>query len=286
MAAAPSLRPNKDKTTMVRIIGGIIGLGFAFVLMLAFYGTVTTPAPAETAAEKFHVSPRSAGLSSDGVFGKFDLRQVQRGFQVYKDVCSACHSLHMVSFRDLKDLGYSDPEVKAIAKQWDDKAKQPTFDAKTGQAGERGNIPSDRIPMVYYAAQGSPPDLSLIAKARHGGGDYVYSLLTGYKEQPAELLKEFPDAKTPDGLYFNPHFANLNISMPPPLTAEGQVQYADGTKATVDQMAKDVSAFLVWTAEPTLQKRHSAGFATLAFLLLFCFLAYGAYQSVWAGKKH
>jgi len=273
---------------MVRIIGAIIGLGFAAVLALAFITTAWTPGAAETAAEEVHKAHplKSAGLASDGVLGKFDLQQVQRGFQVYKDVCSACHSLHMVSFRDLKDLGYTDAQVKAIAKSWDDKAKQPTFDVKTGQAGERGNIPSDHIPMVYYAASGSPPDLSLIAKARNGGGDYIYSLLTGYQDQPAELLKKHPDAKTPVGLYYNPYFSNLNIAMPKPLTADGQVQYTDGTAPTVDHMSKDVAAFLVWAAEPTLQKRHQAGFATLGFLLIFCFLCYGAYRSVWADTAH
>ncbi|WP_430323946.1 cytochrome c1, partial [Salmonella enterica] len=95
----------------------------------------------------------------------------------------------------------------------------------------------------------------LITKARHEGPEYVYSLLTGYAEQPAELLKKYPDAKTPDGLYYNPYFANLNIAMPAPLTTDGQVTYADGTKASVDQMAQDVAAFLTWTAEPKLEKR-------------------------------
>jgi ubiquinol-cytochrome c reductase cytochrome c1 subunit len=124
-------------------------------------------------------------------------QQLQRGFQVYKEVCSACHSLKHVAFRDLQQLGYSEAEVKAIAKQWG--TKQPTFDPKTGDRGERDNLPADHFPMVYYAGQGSPPDLSLITKARHEGGAYVYSLLTGYQDQPAELLKKFPDARRRKG---------------------------------------------------------------------------------------
>jgi ubiquinol-cytochrome c reductase cytochrome c1 subunit len=157
--------------------------------------------------------------------------------------------------------------VKKIAKDW--AVKQPVFDPKAGTWGERDNTPSDRFPKVYYAGTGTPPDLSLITKARHDGAAYVYSLLTGYEEkQPAELLKQFPGAKTPEGSHYNPYFANLNIAMPPPLTSENQVTYSDGTRATVDQMAKDVSAFLVWTAEPTMQSRHAAGLAVVIFLLI------------------
>ncbi len=113
-----------------------------------------------------------------------------------------------------------------------------------------------------------------------------YSLLTGYQPQSAEMLKEFPDVKTPEGLHANPYFATMNIAMPPPLTSEGQVQYLDGTKPTVDQMAKDVSAFLVWTAEPNLTARHSYGWPVIIFLLIFVFLAWGAYQNVWRNVKH
>ena len=125
-----------------------------------------------------------------------------------------------------------------------------------------------------------------MAKARHDGGAYIYSLLTGYQNQPAKLLKEFPSAKTPAGLYYNPYFANLNLAMPPPLTAEGQVTYAPGNpKPTVDQMSKDVSAFLVWTAEPNLQGRHKGGWAVLAFMIVATILAYLSYRNIWAEAK-
>ena len=139
---------------------------------------------------------------------------------------------------------------------------------------------------MVYGGQGSPPDLSLITKARHGGASYVNSLLTGYQEQPADLLKKFPDAKTPEGLHYNPYFANLNIAMPPPLTSDGQVTYGDGTKATVSQMSQDVSAFLVWTAEPNLAKRHQTGWPVLGFLLFATILTYLSYRNIWADKKH
>ena len=132
-----------------------------------------------------------------------------------------------------------------------------------------------------------------MAKAREGGPDYIHALLLGYRdqegyknEQGEVLLKKFPGSKTPDGLYFNPVFANLNIHMPPPLTSDGQVGYADGTKASKDQMARDIAAFLTWTAEPNLEARHQAGFAAVVFILGFILLAWGAYKNVWRGEAH
>ena len=158
----------------------------------------------------------------------------------------------------------------------------------------RKATPADKFPSPYAnetAARAAnnnalPPDLSLITKARHEGPAYVHSLLTGYQAQPAKLLQEFPDTKTPPSLHYNPYFANLNVAMPPPLVAEGQVTYSDGTKATVDQMAQDVSAFLVWTAEPKLEARHRAGIAIVIFLLIATALGFLAYRNVWAGVKH
>ncbi len=272
---------------MVRYISAAVGAAFVFVLALGLFGSVkgviTDPAP-ETATEMFHRHPKEIAFTSDGMMGKFDRRQVQRGFQVYKEVCSACHSLGRVAFRDLGKLGYTEAEVKKIAADWS--SKQSVQDPKSGDRTERANIASDHFPHVFYPGQGNPPDLSLITKAREGGAAYVASLLTGYQEQPAALLTKFPDAKTPDGTYYNPYFANLNIAMPPPLASEGQVTYVDGTKPTVDQMAKDVAAFLVWTAEPELEQRHSMGFAVLGFLLIGTILAYGSYRTIWRNVKH
>ena len=243
------------------------------------------------AEEEFHLPPKSLHLASDGPFGHFDKQQLQRGFQVYKEVCSACHSMKLVHFRDLRELGYSEAEVKAIANQW--QTEVPDINPDTGEVSTRKGTPPDAFPSPYpndTAARAAnnnalPPDLSLITKARHGGAAYVYSILTGFQPQPAELLKKFPTAKTPPNLHYNPYFANLNIAMPPPLVSEGQVQFADGTKPTVAQMATDVAAFLVWTAEPKLENRHASGLSVVVFLLFATILGFLAYKNVWAEAK-
>jgi len=280
---------------MVRLLGFLVGLAFAGVLLISlFFGLsdwVSNP-PEATAEHEFHKHPKPLHLASDGPFGHFDEQQLQRGFQVYKEVCAACHGLNLVAFRNLEGLGYSEAEVKAIADQW--QIEVPTINPETGEPATRKAIPSDRFPSPYaneVAARAAnnnayPPDLSLITKAREGGAAYIYSLLTGYQNQPAELLQHFPAAKTPAGLHYNPYFANLNIAMPPPLTADGQVTYAPGNPApTVDQMAKDVSAFLVWAAEPSLARRHAAGLAVVIFLLFATVLGYLAYRNIWATAK-
>lgn len=279
---------------LLRGILGFIGAVFAGVLLISLISGVATyvnSPPAPLASEEFHKPPKPLHLASDGPFGKFDKRQLQRGFQVYSEVCSACHSLKLVSFRDLKGLGYDDAEVKKIASDW--KTEVPSINPDTGEDATRKALPSDTFPPPFpneVAARAAnnnalPPDLSLITKAREGGAAYVYSLLTGFQNQPADLLKKFPDAKTPPNLHYNPYFANLNIAMPPPLTTDGQVQYEDGTKPTVDQMAKDVAAFLVWTAEPNLEARRAAGFAVVIFLLIGTILGYLAYHQIWDEAK-
>ena len=280
---------------MIRWIARVIGAGFVLAVLWAFGTTLATnlqSPPAPTAEHEFHRHPKEVAFASDGPFGKFDKQQVQRGFQVYKEVCSGCHSLTRVSFRDLHQLGYEEAEVKAIANQW--QVEVPSVNPETGEPATRKAVPSDYFPSPYAnetAARAAnnnalPPDLSLMAKARHDGPAYIYSILTGYQNQPAELLKKFPAAKTPPSLHYNPYFANLNIAMPPPLTSEGQVTYAPGNpKPTVDQMAKDVAAFLMWTAEPNLQGRHKTGFAVLAFLIVATILAYLSYQNIWAEAK-
>ena len=278
----------------MRFILGFIGAVFAVILLISFFSnlaTYFTSPPPPLAADYFHEEPKALHLASDGPFGKFDNQQLQRGFQVYSEVCSACHSLKLVAFRDLQGIGYNEAEIKKIASDW--KAQVPSINPDTGEASTRKAIPSDTFPPPFTndtAARAAnnnalPPDLSLITKAREGGAAYVYSLLTGFQNQPAELLKRFPDAKTPPNLHYNPYFANLNIAMPPPLTTNGQVQYQDGTKPTVDQMAKDVAAFLVWTAEPNLAARHAAGIAVTVFLLFATILGYLAYQQIWHDAK-
>ncbi|WP_296679372.1 cytochrome c1 [Novosphingobium sp.] len=270
---------------MIRIFSILVGLFFAGALAWSLLwdtiGFAQEGLP-HTVEHAFHKHPEGLSLASDGWLGKFDKKQVKRGFEVYQQVCASCHALKHVAYRDLAALEYSPAEIKELAAAATVNAPDPL----TGELKDRPGLPADHFPPVIYAGQGHPPDLSLIAKARHGGAAYIHSLLTGYQAQPAELLKEFPDAKTPDGLYYNPYFANLNIAMPPPLTSDGQVTYSDGTKASIDQMSKDVSAFLVWTAEPKLDKRHQVGFWWVGFLIYATALGYMAYRNVWAGTKH
>ncbi len=288
---------------MVRFLGGLVGLFFAAILLFSFgKGAVSfiTEPPAPTAEQEFHLHPRQIAWSFDGPLGKYDTAQLQRGFQVFSEVCSACHTIHQVAFRDLTALGYNEAEIKAIAKNW--KVKTPDIDPKTGEMSTRDPVPADKFPLVYPNAVAAaaannnaiPPDLSLMAKARHDGSNYIHSLLTGYTEQVGyknekgeELLKKFPDVKTPEGLHFNPYFANLNLAMAPPLTSEGQVTYGEGQpKPTVDQMATDVAAFLTWAAEPKLEARKSAGLAVIFFLFFATVLAYMSYRNIWANEKH
>ena len=282
----------------MRFILGFIGSVFAAILLFSMISNLATYAknpPAPLAAEEFHREPKALHLKSDGPFGKFDKAQLQRGFQVYSEVCSACHSLKLVSFRDLKGLGYNDAEIKKIASDW--KTQVPSINPDTGEPAGRKALPSDNFPAPFaneVAARAAnnnalPPDLSLMTKAREGGPAYVYSLLTGYRNADTyrdEHGKPLPaDAKPPQGLHFNPYFANLNVAMPPPLTTNGQVTFADGTNPTVDQMARDVAAFLVWTAEPNLENRHAAGLAVAIFLLVASMLGYLAYRQIWHDAK-
>jgi ubiquinol-cytochrome c reductase cytochrome c1 subunit len=273
---------------MVRLLGILIGLGFVLVatwsLGWGVYEYIKNPHE-ESVEHRFHEEPRSIAFSFDGPFGKYDRAQLQRGFQVYKEVCASCHGLNYVAFRNLADLGYGEEEVKAIADQW--QIQVPSVDPKTGEASTRKALPADKFPNPYpneVAARAAnnnayPPDLSLMTKARHGGAAYVASLLTGYRNPPANLPK---DNRPGPGLYYNPVFPNLNIAMPPPLR-DDQVSYADGTRPTANQMAADVSAFLAWTAEPRLENRKRTGWATLIFLLLATILSYLAYQNIWHG---
>lgn len=279
---------------MIRLVGILVGLGFTFVVSLAFVVGAYTAAtePAEPTAEKvFHRAAHNpaGGFTFDGLFPQWDVAQLQRGYQVYKEVCAACHSLNQVSFRNLSELGYTEDEVKAEAASW----TVPGINPDTGEASTRPGLPTDKFPSPYAnniaaaAANNNaiPPDLSLMTKARHHGSAYVYSLLTGYQEPSAELLAQFPDIAPGAGLYHNPYFANLNLAMAPPITADGQVTYADGTEATVKQMSADVAAFLTWTAEPSLVDRVRLGWNVLGFLLFATILAWLAKKQIWANAK-
>jgi ubiquinol-cytochrome c reductase cytochrome c1 subunit len=278
---------------MIRVISFVVGVVFAGVLLIAMIGNLSTyftSPPAPLPAEEFHLAPKHLALASDGPFGRFDNQQLQRGFQVYSEVCSACHSLKLASFRELKGLGYNEAEIKKIASDW--KTEVPSINPDTGEPATRKALPSDTFPAPFpneTAARAAnnnalPPDLTLITKAREGGAAYVYSLLTGYQNQPAELLHKFPDAKTPPGLHYNPYFANLNIAMPQPIKG-GEVTFADGTPNTLENEARDVAAFLVWAGEPNLGNRHAAGLAVVVFLLFASVLAYLAYRQIWHEAK-
>ena len=236
-------------------------------------------------------APRHVNWSFEGPFGTYDRGALQRGFQVYKEVCSACHSLNMVAFHDLAapgGPGFTEAQAKVIASGYKIAAepndKGETTDAN-GNRLTRPGILADHFPPPFpneQAARASnggalPPDLSLIIKARAGGPDYVYSILTGFGHKPP---KGFVVQK---GKYFNPYFAGGNISMPPPLN-NGSVTFNDGTPPTVSNEAKSIVTFLSWASEPNLEQRHQVGFQVLAFTLLLSGLLFLAYRRIWHGR--
>lgn len=249
------------KMTTMRAILAALTLGFA--------------APAFAAGEQ--PAPPAVKWSFNGPFGTFDRAELQRGYQVYKEVCAACHAMKYVAFRNLRDLGFSEAEVKALA---------ATFQVTDGpnDAGEmfqRAGQPQDKFPAPFpneKAARASnggayPLDLSLIAKARAQGPDYIKALLTGYKPAPAGFALG-------EGLQYNEYFAGHQIAMPQPLN-DDQVTYADGTKASVEQMAHDVSAFLMWAAEPKLEDRKRMGLKVMIFLIVLTGLFFAAKKRIW-----
>ena len=277
------------KLLSVRLVAILVGLGFAAAVLWALAVGVYNLATEEQAGHIPYEKPEDFAWSFDGPFGKWDQAQLQRGLKVYDEVCSACHSLKFVAFRDLEQLGYSEGQVKAYAA-----AKQvPGIDPNTGEATSRPGLPTDYFPSPYpnnvaaAAANNNaiPPDLSLMTKARGNGTNYVASLLIGYAEPTAELLEHHPEAAPGPGLHHNPYFPNLNLAMAPPLTSTGQVTYDDGTEATVEQMSTDVAAFLTWTAEPTLVKRKQTGWPVLIFLLFATVLAYMSKRQIWSAIK-
>jgi cytochrome c1 len=221
-----------------------------------------------------------------GPFGTYDRSSAQRGFQVYKEVCSACHSLSLLSYRNLTDLGLTEAQVKGIAAE----VQVPDI-GDDGSAIERPARPSDKFKKPFAneqaaaAANGgkAPPDLSVIVKAREGGPDYIFSLLTGYvafdKLKP-EQVKEFNVTKDDN---FNLYFPGHRIAMPPPLS-DGKVNYVDGTKNTLDQQARDVVEFLAWASEPHLEDRNRTGVRVILFLLAMAGFMYAVKRQIWADQ--
>ncbi len=217
--------------------------------------------------------------SFDGLFGAYDRASLQRGFQVYTQVCAACHSMERLSYRNLTALGYTADEVKAIA------ASHTVHDGPNdeGEMFDRPGLPSDGFvgpfPNKKAAAAANngavPPDMSLLAKARHGGASYIYGILTGYEEQPPAGVTLLPSQ------HWNKYMPGHVIAMPPPIM-DGQVAYEDGSPQTVDQYAKDVASFLTWAAEPHMEDRKRIGLKVLIFLLVFTGIMYAVKKKVWA----
>lgn len=242
--------------------------------------------PVVASAEEDIKPPEQIEWSFEGQFGKFDRVAIQRGFQVYKEVCSACHSLKRIAFRNLEEVGFSTEEVKAIASEYS------IVDGpdNEGEMFERPGKPSDYLPPPYpnekaaSAANNNnalPPDLSLIVKARHDGANYVYSLLTGYQEPPSYF-------NLGENMYYNPYFSGggRQFSMIPPLMEAGLVTYQnENIESTIEQMAYDVVNFLQWAAEPEMEKRKSLGAKTLVFLAVFTVLFYLLKNKIWKRIK-
>lgn len=237
-----------------------------------------------------------------GPLGTFDKGQLQRGLKVYREVCAACHGLQYVAFRTLDDLGYSEGQLRALAAEYTVQ-DGPNAD---GEMFERPALPSDYFPSPYPNVEAAaaanngaaPPDLSLIAKARgvergfptfvfdivtqyaENGPDYIHALLTGYGEEPP------PSVQVPEGTYYNPYFVSgAALAMPPPL-ADGQVTYDDGAPQTLQQYSEDVTAFLMWAAEPHMEDRKRIGFQAIIFLSVLALLVWLVKRRIWATVEH
>ena len=225
--------------------------------------------------------PIQVDWSFKGITGKFDRSSLQRGYQVYNEVCASCHSMNLLSYRNLGEEGgpeFSVDQVKAIAANFE-VTDGPNSE---GEMFTRPGRPSDKFVSPYQNAQAAmaanggayPPDMSVLVKARKGGADYIYSVLIGYEEAPAGFELE-------DGVYYNKYMYGNKIKMAKPL-AEGSVSYADGTEATESQMAMDVTTFLTWASEPHLEARHQTGFKVIMYLIILTILVYLSMRRLWS----
>ncbi|HLY04142.1 MAG TPA: cytochrome c1 [Rhizomicrobium sp.] len=253
------------------------------VLGLSLAATVTFAQPSTDALPPKHVS-----FSFEGPFGTYDRGALQRGFQVYKEVCSACHSLNHIAFHNLSEdggPGFTDEQAKAIAASYRVAAgpndQGETVDSSGRPLTRPGTI-ADHFPPPFANEQAArtanggalPPDLSLVVKARAGGPQYVYSIVTGFHQKPPSWFKVLPNK------YYNPYFAGWNISMPPPL-ADGSVKFSDGTPDNLDQEAHDVVTFLTWASDPRMEERKRLGLGVMAFLIVFSGLLFLSYRRIW-----
>ena len=224
------------------------------------------------------VTLKTRDWSFSGPFGTFDKAAMQRGFQVYNEVCAGCHSMKLIAFRNFADLGYNDAEIKALAAQYEVQ-DGPNDD---GEMFMRPAIPADRMPTPYAndnaARAGNngalPPDLSLIAKARPDGPNYLYSLLSSYENAPN-------DKEVPDGMYYNAAYPGHLIAMPQPLYGD-DVEYSDGAATSIEAVSADLTQFLMWAAEPKMEVRKRTGVAAVFFLGIFVIFSYLAKRRIWA----
>ncbi len=240
-----------------------------------------TPAGNAIAAGGGEVKLLERDWSFSGIFGHFDKASMQRGFQVYLEVCAGCHSMEYMAFRNLADLGYNDAEIKAIAAEYEVQ-DGPDED---GEMFMRPARPADRMPSPYRNDNEArannngalPPDLSLIAKARAHGPDYLYSLLVGYEDAPASV-------DVPEGMYYNNAYSGHLIAMPQPIYGD-DVEYADGASTSTESLSADVTHFLMWAAEPKLEVRKRIGVAVVFFLTIFLIMSYLAKRRIWADVR-
>ena len=219
--------------------------------------------------------------SFKGPFGKFDRASLQRGYQVYTEVCSSCHSMKYLSYRNLSEKGgpeFTVEQAKAIAASFEVK-DGPNADGdmftRPGRLSDKFVMPYDNVQAAQAANGGAyPPDMSVLVKARGGGVDYIYSLLQGYEDPPAGVTLD-------DGVYYNKYMYGNKIKMANQLS-DGLVEYSDGTSATVEQMSKDVTTFLMWSAEPHLESRHRMGFKAIVYLIILTILVYFSMKKIWS----
>ena len=232
-----------------------------------------------------HAAEKIEYLKTDwsfkGLFGKFDRGALQRGYQVYTEVCASCHSMKYLSYRNLAEEGgpeFTEQQAKAIAASFD-VTDGPNSDGemftRPGKLSDKFVMPYENVKAAQAANGGAyPPDMSVLVKARGGGVDYIYSLLQGYEDPPVGITLD-------EGVHYNKYMYGNKIKMSNPLS-DGLIEYSDGTNATVEQMSKDVTTFLMWTAEPHLETRHQMGFKAIVYLIILTILVYFSMKRIWS----